>query len=185
MATYHWLMRWKAEWNTYSRLLNKIALTFLPGEFSGDGKSRDKACLRIGNWLGPGLSRSVALDYSVFIGSASGICSGKLWVPASVTTDSVLGAAFGEGVRAVFVWCGTDRHRWSLSAYEFVYVQVTHGIARYLYKLPVDGGDSLPVSVAPDILACSRLLAIEATDAIYRANLQRLVARRSGRGKTT
>ena len=175
MLIYHRIRRWQAEWNVYSQLMCRIAKAVVPPEYGGSKDSRDKACRKIGNWLGPGVSRSLSLDYSVYVGSALGTSGQELSGGFQDDEDGVLGEAFFEGVKAVFDWCNGDRSRWSSLAYEYLYVRVTHGIAVHLYRMALERGHSWPFNVDADVLASSRLLAIAVAGMVYGANIQRVV----------
>ena len=181
MLIYHQLRRWQAEWNEYSRLMCRIAKAVVPPEYGGSTNSRDKACGKIGNWLGPGVSRSLSLDYSVYVGSALGASGQELSRGFQDDVDGALGEALSEVVKAVFAWCDGDRSRWSSLAYEYLYVRATHGIAVQLYRMELERGHSWPFNVDPDVLASSRLLAIDVVGIVYGAKIHRVVPKKKKR----
>lgn len=175
MWMYHRFQRWRVNGREHEKELENLVNGIIHSLGTYDGPQRKKLRKKIGKRLGSKLSRSHILEYSVYLCNALGGSDQELSKAARRVDVGVSDAAVSAGVRAVFDWVDKERREWPSSTYQFLYIQVSDGIASHLYRREMDRGRRWPIMVDADVLACSRLLAILVADAIYRAQLHRSI----------
>ena len=178
MWMYHSFQRWRLNGRIHETQLGKLAYKVMDNLGRHEKAQRKKLCKKIGKRLSSNLSRAQTLEYSVYICQASH-GSGRELSNAALRVDlGVSEAAISAGIQAVIDWVDQPKRGWPSSTYQFLYIRVSGGIASQLYCREVDRGRRWPFIVDADILACSRMLAVLVTDAMYRAKLHRSVSLR-------
>lgn len=168
---YHQLQGWKLHGASHENQLSRLANEVVQKRGGLDAKSQAAVCQKIGKRLGHHLPRSLVIEYSVYVCCASGVSEKELSKSICSVDTGVSGAAISAGIQAVFNWAFENNHEWSSASYQFLCVQVSNGIAAYLYDEEFDRGKRWPFALDTDVLACSRLLAITVAEAIYLGKL--------------
>ena len=174
MWMYHSFQRWRSNGRVHETQLRSLAKRTMRTLGLEDAGLLEKLSRKIGKRLGPSLSRSPVMEYSAYICNASGGAVTEVSKAAKRIDTGVTEAAISAGIKAVFEWMGDGKQEWSSACYQFLFVQVSIGVASNLYDTEVKRQKQWPFVVDADILACSRLLAVCVAEAIYKAKLHQL-----------
>jgi len=175
MWMYHSFQHWRSNGRVHECQLRRLAERTLQRLGLADAGLREKLSRKIGKRLGPSLSRSPVMEYSSYICNASGGAIAEVSTAGKRIDTGAPEAAISAGINAVFDWKRDGKREWSSACYQFLYVQVSIGVASHLYDIEVKRRKQWPVVVDADILACSRLLAACVAEAIYKARIHQLV----------
>ena len=181
MWNYHRLLRWLRFGKRYADRIDALAKDVFPVAGGLGAKARNEACAKIGQRLGQKLSGSPAGEYSVYVCGAAGPLGLRLSSTVESPGHEILDPAVSAGIRGVHTWVSVDKRAWTMECHQYLYIQVSEGLASHLYDSAVSCGRRWPFGIDADVLACSRLLAMVVADAVYRSGVHRLMPRLAGK----